>query len=166
MVQQEKKDYDLLFSEENAVLIGSATCGNSAGAQIAKETIESEMENAGYDAEIIDVGCIGLCYAEPIIMVLKPQKPAIIYGNVTKKAAKEIAKSHVINGVPLPEYALGSWGEGEIEGITPLFEQKSMKMQERRILRNCGFIDPTNIGHYLAQGGYSGFHAGLRHGIF
>jgi NADH-quinone oxidoreductase subunit F len=157
MVQQEKKEYDLLFSKKDAVFIGSATCGNSAGALIAKETIESELEKAGHDAEIIDVGCIGLCYAEPIIMVLKPQKPALIYGNVTKKVAKEIAKSHIIHDVPLPEYAMGSWGEGQIEGITPLFEQKSMKMQERRILRNCGFIDPTNIGHYLAQGGYSGF---------
>ena len=157
MVQQEKKEYDLLFSKKDTVFIGSATCGNSAGALIAKEAIESELEKAGHDAEIIDVGCIGLCYAEPIIMVLKPQKPAIIYGNVTKKVAKEIAKSHIIHDVPLLEHAMGSWGEGQIEGITPLFEQKSMKMQERRILRNCGFIDPTDIGHYLAQGGYSGF---------
>lgn len=161
MAQQEKKDYDSLFSKENAVLIGSATCGNSAGAQIAKETIKSEIEKAEYPAEIIEVGCIGLCYAEPIIMVLKPQKPAVIYGNVTKKVAREIAKSHIINDIPLPEYALGSWGEGDIGGITPLFEQKSMKMQERRILRNCGFIDPTNIGHYLAQGGYDGFMRAL-----
>lgn len=161
MVQQEKKDYDLLFSDKNSVFIGSATCGNSAGAQIAKDSIELEMEKAEYEAEIIEVGCIGLCYAEPIIMVLKPQQPAVIYGNVTKKVAKEIAKSHVIQGIPLPEYALGSWGEGEIDEITPLFEQKSMKMQERRILRNCGLIDPTNIGHYLAQGGYSGFMRAL-----
>ncbi|MDP3034873.1 MAG: NADH-ubiquinone oxidoreductase-F iron-sulfur binding region domain-containing protein [Methanobacteriaceae archaeon] len=161
VVQQEKKEYDLLFSEKNAVLIGSATCGNSAGAQIAKKAIESEMENSEHVVEIIEVGCIGLCYAEPIIMVSKPQKPAVIYGNVTKKVAREIAKSHLINDIPLPEYALGSWGEGYIDGITPLLEQKSMKMQERRILRNCGFIDPTNMGHYLAQGGYAGFMSAL-----
>ncbi|MDP1552133.1 MAG: NADH-ubiquinone oxidoreductase-F iron-sulfur binding region domain-containing protein [Methanobacteriaceae archaeon] len=157
MVQKEKKDYDLIFSDKNAVFIGSATCGNSAGAQIAKKTIKEEIEKVAYDIEMIDVGCIGLCYAEPIIMVIKPQKPAVIYGNVTKKVAKEITKSHIINDTPLPEYALGSWGQGEIESINPLFEKKSMKMQERRILRNCGFIDPTDIGHYLAQGGYSGF---------
>ena len=161
VVQQEKKEYDLLFSEKNSVFIGSATCGNSAGAQIAKEAIESEMENSEHVVEIIEVGCIGLCYAEPIIMVSKPQKPAVIYGNVTKKVAREIAKSHLINDIPLPEYALGSWGEGYIDGITPLLEQKSMKMQERRILRNCGFIDPTNMGHYLAQGGYAGFMSAL-----
>jgi NADH-quinone oxidoreductase subunit F len=161
MVRQEKKDYDELFSNKTAVLVGSATCGNSAGAQIARETIVQELEKADYDCEIIDVGCIGLCYVEPMVMVLKPGKPAIFYGEVTKKVAKKIANSHVINGEPLAEYALGSWGEGEIEGITPLFEQKAMKMQERRILRNCGFIDPTNIGHYLAQGGYSGFMKAL-----
>jgi NADH-quinone oxidoreductase subunit F len=161
MVRQEKKDYNALFSEKTAVLVGSTTCGNSAGAQIAKETLAHELEKADYACEIIDVGCIGLCYVEPMIMVLKPGKPGIFYGNVTKKVAKKIANSHVINGQPLAEYALGSWGEGEIEGITPLFEQKSMKMQERRILRNCGFIDPTNIGHYLATEGYSGFMKAL-----
>ncbi|GAB6055633.1 NADH-quinone oxidoreductase subunit NuoF [Methanobacterium movens] len=160
MVQQEKKDYNLLFSDKTAVFVGSATCGNSAGAQTAKDIIKSELSD--FECEIIDVGCIGLCYAEPIIMVVKPQQPSVIYGNVTKKVARKISRSHIIQDTPLPDYALGSWGEGKIEGITPLFEQKSMKMQERRILRNCGFIDPTNIGHYLSQGGYSGFMQALK----
>jgi len=32
----------------------------------------------------------------------------------------------------------------------------------RRILRNCGLIDPHNIQHYLAQGGYSGLSQALK----
>ena len=158
MVQKEKKDYETLFSKETAVLIGSATCGNSAGAQTAKDVMNKELE--GHDVRIIDVGCIGLCYAEPIVMVLKPDMPAVFYGNVTKKVAKKIANYHVIHSEPLRKYALGSYG-GKIEGIDPLFEAKNMKMQKRRILRNCGFIDPTNIGHYLARGGYTGFMRAL-----
>jgi NADH-quinone oxidoreductase subunit F len=158
MVQKEKKDYETLFSKETAVLIGSATCGNSAGAQTAKDVMNKELE--GHDVRIIDVGCIGLCYAEPIVMVLKPDMPAVFYGNVTKKVAKKIANYHVIHSEPLRKYALGSYG-GKIEGIDPLFEEKNMKMQKRRILRNCGFIDPTNIGHYLARGGYTGFMRAL-----
>lgn len=161
MVLQQKKDYHNLFSNRNVVLIGSATCGNSAGAQIAKEIIEKELSKANYDCDIIDVGCIGLCYVEPIITVLKPNQPAVFYGNVTKKVAKQIVNSHILNDKPLTEYALGTWGEGEINGIKPLFEEKSMKLQERRILRHCGFIDPTNIGHYIANGGYSGFMRAL-----
>jgi len=161
MVRQEKKDYEELFSNKTAVLVGSATCGNSAGAQIAKETMIQELEKADYSCEFIDVGCIGLCYVEPMVMVLKPGQAGVFYGNVTKKVAKQIANSHVIKGKPVVEHALGSWGDGDISGIEPLFEQKSMKMQERRILRHCGLIDPTNIGHYLAQGGYSGFMRAL-----
>ena len=126
MVQKEKKDYETLFSKETAVLIGSATCGNSAGAQTAKEVMNKELE--GHDVRIIDVGCIGLCYAEPIVMVLKPDMPAVFYGNVTKKVAKKIANYHVIHGELLRKYALGSYG-GKIEGIDPLFEAKNMKMQ-------------------------------------
>jgi len=153
-VQMEKKEYEKLFSDKTAVLVGSATCGISAGAQIAKKVIEKEIED--HKCEFIEVGCIGLCYAEPIIAVLKPKMPAVFYGNVSKKLAKKIAKSHIINGNPLKEYALGTYG-GKLEGIDPLFEIEPLNKQDRRILKNCGLIDPTSIGHYIAQGGYSGF---------
>jgi NADH:ubiquinone oxidoreductase subunit F (NADH-binding) len=33
-----------------------------------------------------------------------------------------------------------------------------LKPQVRIILRNCGFIDPENIDHYIARGGYQGFY--------
>ncbi|MCR4393808.1 MAG: NADH-quinone oxidoreductase subunit NuoF, partial [Dehalococcoidales bacterium] len=37
-----------------------------------------------------------------------------------------------------------------------------LKPQVRIILRNCGFIDPENINHYIANGGYSGFNRALK----
>jgi NADH-quinone oxidoreductase subunit F len=37
-----------------------------------------------------------------------------------------------------------------------------MKPQIRRILRNCGFIDPNNIKHYIAKKGYSGLYNALQ----
>ena len=37
-----------------------------------------------------------------------------------------------------------------------------MKPQIRRILRNCGFIDPNNIKHYIAMDGYSGLKSALQ----
>ena len=36
-----------------------------------------------------------------------------------------------------------------------------IKPQVRIVLRNCGIIDPTNIDHYLARGGYSGMARAL-----
>ena len=47
------------------------------------------------------------------------------------------------------------------DGLPPLFDTPVLKHQVRRVLRNCGFIDPTQIDHYLAQDGYSGLAKAL-----
>ena len=158
IVKTAKKEYESLYKNEDPViLIGSATCGKSAGAALVKSVIQDELEKNEVNAEIIEVGCIGLCYAEPIITIFKQGKPGIFYGNVTKKTAQEIIKSYIVEDDPLPEYALGTVGEGKIEGISPFFDTEVLKPQVRRILRNCGIIDPKNINHYIANDGYSGF---------
>jgi hypothetical protein len=46
-------------------------------------------------------------------------------------------------------------GDGIIDGIPRLFELPVLKSQVRIVMRNCGFIDPENIDHYIANGGYS-----------
>ena len=158
IVNTAKKEYESLYkSEKPLILIGSATCGRSAGASLIKSVIQDELEKNGIDAEVVEVGCIGLCYAEPIITIFKQGKPGIFYGNVTKKTAAEIIKSYLVENNPLPEYALGTTGEGKIEGIPLFFDTEVLKPQVRRILRNCGIIDPKNIHHYIANDGYSGF---------
>ena len=121
IVKTAKKEYKSLYeSEDPLILIGSATCGKSAGASLIKSVIEDELEKNGKNAEIIEVGCIGLCYAEPIITIFKQGRPGIVYGNLTKKIAKEIIKSYILDDDPVPEYALGTLGEGNI-GDIPLF---------------------------------------------
>jgi NADH:ubiquinone oxidoreductase subunit F (NADH-binding)/NAD-dependent dihydropyrimidine dehydrogenase PreA subunit len=37
-----------------------------------------------------------------------------------------------------------------------------LKPQVRIVLKNCGFIDPTNINHYLAKNGYQGLRKALQ----
>ncbi len=49
------------------ILVGTATCGRSAGAGEALESLTQKLEDHALDCRIIEVGCIGLCYAEPII---------------------------------------------------------------------------------------------------
>jgi NADH-quinone oxidoreductase subunit F len=76
--------------------------------------------------------------------------------------AKRLVESYIINDDPLADYALGTTGDGSIEAIPRLADLPVLKSQVRRVLRNCGFIDPTNINHYIANGGYSGFRRALR----
>ena len=156
------KEYDSLVSGATPViLVGSATCGKSAGAQEISATFKAELEEQNVVAEVIDVGCIGLCYLEPIVTIIKKGMPAIFYGEVTPKQAKQLVNEYIINNNPMIKSALGTFGEIEVEGIPKLFEIPVMKPQIRRILRNCGFIDPDNIKHYIAKDGYKGLNNAL-----
>ncbi|MDO9109209.1 MAG: NADH-ubiquinone oxidoreductase-F iron-sulfur binding region domain-containing protein, partial [Desulfatirhabdiaceae bacterium] len=138
------------------IFIGSATCGRSAGALAVKQTFQDELQKRGIDANIIEVGCFGPCYTEPLVNIVKPDRPNIFYRNVTSKMAVELIESYIINDNPLPQYAFGTLGEKRIDGIDSLMETSFFKSQARELFRNCGVIDPTNIDHYIANDGYSG----------
>jgi len=148
-------------TETPRILVGTATCGRSAGALEVIGAFESELHGRGLDGAVSEVGCIGLCYAEPIVMIAKPGRPGICYSDVTAERAVELVEAYLVGDDPLPDYALGTVGDGSVDGIPPLFETPVFKPQVRRTLRNCGFIDPTNLNHYIAGGGYGGIEKAL-----
>jgi NADH-quinone oxidoreductase subunit F len=77
------------------IRIGAAVCGEAAGSREVVDRIKADLSSIGIDANVSEVGCIGLCYAEPIVDVVKPGKPRIFYGNVTPDIASEIVKSYI-----------------------------------------------------------------------
>jgi len=143
-------------SKEPRVFIGAATCGRSAGALEVKKTFQDEFEKRGISANIIEVGCLGPCWAEPLISIVKPGGPNIFYKNVTSKRATELVEKFIVADDPLPEYALGLVGDKGDYAIPLLWDIPNFKSQERVLFRNFGFIDPTNLNHYIANDGYSG----------
>jgi len=143
-------------SKEPKLFIGAATCGRSAGALEVKKTFQDEFEKRGISANIIEVGCLGPCWAEPLISIVKPGGPNIFYKNVTSKRATELVEKFIVTDDPLPEYALGLVGDKGDYAIPLLWDIPNFKSQERVLFRNFGFIDPTNINHYIANDGYSG----------
>ncbi len=124
------------------ILLGMATCGRAAGGNAIVEAVERELTNHKIDAIVTQVGCIGLCYAEPLLDIIKPGRPRICYGSVTPKIVPQIIEDYLVRDNPRPELALGTIGEGTIEGIPKLFDLPILKSQVRVILRHCGYIDP------------------------
>jgi NADH-quinone oxidoreductase subunit F len=160
--QRAKKEWQALqHSDSPVIMVGTATCGRSAGALAVLGALRDELRRRDIAARLIEVGCVGMCYAEPIVTVVKPGRPAVWYGHVTPEAAGRLVAEYVVGDNPMPEEALGTTGEGSIDGIPNLFDLPVLKPQVRRVLRNCGFTDPTNIDHYLANGGYSGIARAL-----
>jgi NADH-quinone oxidoreductase subunit F len=151
----------MLQSPRPRILLGTGTCGVAAGADSILKTLQEELDKNKIKADIIQVGCIGLCYAEPLMEIIKPGRPSIFYGNLTAEKTAEIVRDYLAGDNPRPDLALGTRGEGDIEGIPRLFEQPVLQPQVRIIVRNCGSIDPTAIDHYLANGGYDGLAKAL-----
>ena len=149
-------EWDQLRQSKNpGVFIGAATCGRSAGALEVKKTFQDEFKKKGINANIIEVGCLGPCWAEPLISIMKPGGPNIFFRNVTTKRAAELVENFIVAEDPLPEYALGLVGDKGNYAIPLLWDMPNFKPQERVLFRNFGFIDPTNINHYIANDGYS-----------
>ncbi|MGB3129939.1 MAG: NADH-quinone oxidoreductase subunit NuoF, partial [Dehalococcoidia bacterium] len=140
----------------------TGTCGMAAGAGDVLESLERELARSNIEADIIQVGCIGLCYAEPLIEIIKPGMPSVFYANVTPELMSEIVSDYLIADNPRADLALGTRGEGTLDGIPQLFDLPVLKSQVRIALRNCGNIDPENIYHYVASGGYEGLRKALK----
>ena len=152
----------LKYGKVPIIRVGAASCGVAAGAEAVLAAIESELARRGIEAVVSRVGCIGLCYAEPIVDVTMPGQPGVSYGNVTAEMVPRIVWDHVINGDPCLDLALGMIrGNGHPAGAPELFDIPMLRPQSRVVLRNCGITDPENMQHYLANFGYSGFARAL-----
>ncbi len=144
------------------ILVGTATCGRAAGALDVLEAIKHEVTRLDIGATVTQVGCIGLCYAEPLIDIIKPNRPRISYASVTPEIISLLLEDYLVNDNPHPDLAMGTSGEGSIDGIPRLADLPVFKPQVRISLRNCGNIDPTDIKQYIANDGYSGFIRALK----
>ena len=148
-------------SDRPRILVGAGTCGRAAGAIEILETINNEIAQQKIDVTIIQVGCLGPCFAEPMLGIIKPKRPQIIYANLTSEVVTKIIKEYLINDNPCPDLAFGYIGDGSVDNIPNLFELPTFKPQVRLVLRNCGLIDPENINHYIANDGYSGLYKAI-----
>jgi NADH-quinone oxidoreductase subunit F len=146
----------LQSSKKPRILVGAGTCGRAAGALDVLEAINGALTQLNIEAIVIKVGCMGLCYAEPMVGIIKPGRPQIIYGDLDAELAARLIDDYLGNDNPRPDVALGTVGDGSIDGIPHLNELPVLKPQVRQVLGDCGLIDPENIDHYIANGGYSG----------
>jgi len=144
-----------------SIFVGNATCGRSAGSVEILEKFKTETAEKSISCNIVEVGCIGMCYIEPVVGIYKPGYPTIIYGNVGPKEAEEIVNRFLLNDEFYNHNIIGSIGEKTKPGIESLFSIPTLKPQIRLVLQNCGLIDPTNLNHYLANKGYSGLKKAL-----
>ena len=94
--------------ERVVLAVGMATCGIAAGARQTMTALMDEIAAKGLDnVSVIATGCLGFCYAEPLVEVRMPDREPIRYGKVDAERAKEIIDKHVCQGILLDNAIIG-----------------------------------------------------------
>lgn len=162
-IDEAKKKWNAVTNNNIPIIyIGAASCGRAAGAMDLVREAETFLAEHKVKAKIMQVGCIGPCYLEPLADVQMPGEPRVSYNNVTGKLLRSILISHLVEGKPFSKAAIGHFGKGTYHDIEPFYELPMLKPQVRIVLRNCGIINPEDIDNYLARDGYQGLMNALK----
>jgi NADH-quinone oxidoreductase subunit F len=136
------------------IQIGLASCGIAAGGFDTQEAFISALSQMGIDAQVRTVGCMGHCYAEPVVMIDHPQSgmPPLYYRNINPGKARMLVRDYLAGGNPCLEHVMGAAEENEM--LPSVMEFSRFNLEKRVVMEKCGRIDPEQIDDYLAVGGY------------
>ncbi len=154
--QSEKRPKD-----QARIFVGLGTCGIAAGGNEIHAAVKSTLEAHKLDAEIIPVGCIGICYKEPLLDIELPGKPRLSYGPVTPGDARIILENLFLQESHEHKKALATIHNHPFNGLETWHKIPFFTPQKRIVLRNCGFINPEKIEEYIARDGYGGLARAL-----
>jgi len=121
------------------------------GAAGVLEALNDEVKSQGLSkqVEVRATGCHGFCAKAPVVAI---EPMGVQYQEVEPDDAGEIVLKTLKENQLIDRLAYHT-----PKTFQPVFYRNQIPFyakQERRVLANCGRIDPTNIGHYIAAGGY------------
>jgi NADH:ubiquinone oxidoreductase subunit F (NADH-binding)/Pyruvate/2-oxoacid:ferredoxin oxidoreductase delta subunit/(2Fe-2S) ferredoxin len=152
VIRKEKNEYPIIF-------IGAGTCGLGAGAQKTIQATKNYLDKRNLHAEIIEVGCIGLCSSEPLLDVQLPGFNRISFEHVTEEKVDDLLDAVFSKNIPKTGVLcqFRSVGYKAWDHVRYMDEHPFFAPQKRLVLKDCGLINPESIDEYIARGGYKGY---------
>ncbi|CAL7899728.1 NADH-ubiquinone oxidoreductase-F iron-sulfur binding region domain-containing protein [Fusobacterium necrophorum] len=131
-------------------ICGGTGCISSKSKRL-KENIEAILASNHLENKVGVrlTGCFGFCEKGPIVKIMPDNT---FYTEVNPRDAIEIVETHIIHGKKIERLLYQDPKTGEI--VHDAENMNFYRKQERRVLRNCGLINPESIEDYLAEGGF------------
>ena len=135
---------------ETVVQVCMTGCRAYGSAEVM-EALEEEVKNQGLSGqvEVRATGCHGFCAKAPVLAI---EPLGIQYQEVGPEDAAEIVTLTLKRNRLIDRLAYRDARTGKAvfyRNQIPFYRK-----QERRVLANCGRIDPSRIEDYIAEGGY------------
>jgi len=138
-------------AEEKARVCICMTGCRAYGAEEVRVALEKEIGEQGLadKVELRSTGCHGFCAKAPVITI---EPRGIQYGEVSPDDAFDIVSLSLKQNKLIDRLAYKASPTGE-----PIYHYNQIpfyQKQVKRVLADCGQIDPQKIEHYIAAGGY------------
>ncbi|HEX8947665.1 MAG TPA: NADH-ubiquinone oxidoreductase-F iron-sulfur binding region domain-containing protein [Dissulfurispiraceae bacterium] len=153
---REKLAVEVFPPDKTRARVCCGTACTASGSQKVIKALEQNAAEKGIDIEIIKTGCQGMCQKGP---VMKAEPDGIFYQRVKPEQTSALLSYTYQGGMP---YRQALYRENiTSEPILEMLDLPFYKKQTRIALRNNDKIDPTNIYHYIAVGGYAALEKAL-----
>ncbi|MGD9641416.1 MAG: NADH-ubiquinone oxidoreductase-F iron-sulfur binding region domain-containing protein [Elusimicrobiales bacterium] len=141
------------------VYVGTGTCGLAAGAAKTLEAAKKYLKDNKLQADILEVGCIGLCAVEPLLDVQLPGQARVSFQRATGDAVPALLDSVFKDKAPLKDRVLCQFEDGgkKWPKLPLMSEHPFFAKQLRFVLKHVGIVDPNSIQEHIARGGYGAF---------
>lgn len=96
--EQAQREIKVRGDTGTRITVGMGTCGIAAGARDVMHAILKELESRNIEANVVTVGCVGLCAQEPLVDIEQAGAPRITYGRVTVDVVPTLIAEHLVNG--------------------------------------------------------------------
>ena len=146
------------------IMINSSTSGIVAGSMRTWKAVEQYAAERSLEIDLAETGSIGLSSEDPVISVQLPGRTRIFFSRITEEKVSSILDDLFHQVVPEQQVIgqLRQDGQEAWKDVPFLDEIPFFALQERRIMKSCGIIDPFSLEEYIAGGGYHAFLKTIR----
>ena len=126
------------------LVVGAGTCGLSVGAADTLRALRDEVARRNLPARVVAGGCNGMCWAAPVVTVLRTDEAPRVIPRVT--ADQAAALLNTLNAGSPPE---------------PADVAAFLTGQHRELMSRCGITDPGDIADAIRLGSYAALRRAL-----
>ena len=154
--------------EVGEIRISMASCCIASGSSKVEQTLEKYLTETGIHARVKRVGCMGVCYREPLLEVHKLNEEPVLYDRVRPEDVKNIVLAH---------YKPKSFHKRMITAALQAVENLSLRndfngftrhslhvrdpqieaflnRQQNIVTEHSGKMDPLDLEEYCKGGGF------------
>jgi NADH:ubiquinone oxidoreductase subunit F (NADH-binding)/NADH:ubiquinone oxidoreductase subunit E/Pyruvate/2-oxoacid:ferredoxin oxidoreductase delta subunit len=147
------------------IRLGLGSCCLASGSGGVYDALRHELADAGINATVKRVGCVGMCHQMPLVEIHAADRPPVLYSHVQPDQARALVWRHLRpagfvrrlrgNFVRTVRYLRNR----QAAPVRPLELRDPpiaafLDRQKRIATEHCGDLDPLNLDEYLAHGGF------------